>query len=135
MIGHKPSIYWQATWRLVSPLIVLVILVFYLVTQAQQELTYLVWDPNSVSSLFSTDCRKITSQTITPNSLTDLFDVLQEGFPSLATVLYPPWVNGVIFILAGIPSLIIPVYALCKLVFDRCRKKQTLTEDKMSQLT
>ncbi|MEQ2281184.1 hypothetical protein AMECASPLE_027722 [Ameca splendens] len=47
MVGHKPSIFWQVTWRVISPLIVLVILVFYLVTQVQQKLTYLVWDPNS----------------------------------------------------------------------------------------
>uniref|UniRef100_A0A8C9XB47 Transporter n=1 Tax=Sander lucioperca TaxID=283035 RepID=A0A8C9XB47_SANLU len=45
----SPSIFWQVTWRFISPLIVLVILVFYLVTQVQEELTYLVWDPNSVT--------------------------------------------------------------------------------------
>uniref|UniRef100_A0A671U8Y6 Transporter n=1 Tax=Sparus aurata TaxID=8175 RepID=A0A671U8Y6_SPAAU len=50
MIGHKPSIFWQVSWRFISPLIVLVILVFYLVTQAQKKLTYLVWDPDSVST-------------------------------------------------------------------------------------
>ncbi|XP_075868228.1 sodium-dependent neutral amino acid transporter B(0)AT1-like isoform X2 [Nelusetta ayraudi] len=48
MVGRKPNIFWQVTWRFVSPLIVLVILVFYLVTQAQQKLSYLVWDPQSV---------------------------------------------------------------------------------------
>ncbi|XP_071377562.1 sodium-dependent neutral amino acid transporter B(0)AT1-like [Centroberyx affinis] len=99
MIGHKPSIYWQATWRFISPLIVLVILVFYLVTQVQEELTYLVWDPNS------------------------------EKFPSLASVPYPAWVNVVIFILAGIPSLTVPVYALCRLVFVRCCKKRILSRN------
>lgn len=52
MIGHKPSIFWQASWRFFSPVIILIILVFYLVTQAQHELTDLVWDPNSVSSHF-----------------------------------------------------------------------------------
>uniref|UniRef100_A0A8C2WU77 Transporter n=1 Tax=Cyclopterus lumpus TaxID=8103 RepID=A0A8C2WU77_CYCLU len=50
MVGHKPGIFWQVTWRFISPLIVLVILVFYMVTQTQEELTYLVWDPNSVST-------------------------------------------------------------------------------------
>lgn len=49
MVGRKPNIFWQITWRLVSPLIVLVILVFYLVTQVQKIPTYLVWDPQSVS--------------------------------------------------------------------------------------
>ncbi|XP_070778227.1 sodium-dependent neutral amino acid transporter B(0)AT1-like [Enoplosus armatus] len=86
MVGRKPSIFWQVSWRFISPLIVLVILVFYLVTQAQGELTYLVWDPNS------------------------------EEFPSLASVPYPPWINVIVFLLAGVPSLAVPVFALCRLV-------------------
>ncbi|XP_030596802.1 sodium-dependent neutral amino acid transporter B(0)AT1-like [Archocentrus centrarchus] len=93
MIGKKPCIFWQVSWRFTSPLILLVILVFYLVTQAQRELTYLVWDPN------------------------------YEEFPTLASVPYPSWINVVIFLLAGIPSLTVPVYALCRLVFVCCKKK------------
>ncbi|KAM3858644.1 sodium-dependent neutral amino acid transporter B(0)AT1-like [Diretmus argenteus] len=93
MIGHKPSIYWQATWRFISPLIVLAILVFYMVTQVQEELTYLVWDPNS------------------------------KEFPALAPVPYPSWVYVVIFILAGVPSLTVPMYALCRLAYDRLSRK------------
>ncbi|XP_059205539.1 sodium-dependent neutral amino acid transporter B(0)AT1-like [Centropristis striata] len=92
MVGHKPGIYWQVTWRFISPLIVLVILVFYLVTQVQEELTYLVWDPNS------------------------------EEFPSLASVPYPSWIYVIIFLLAGISSLAVPVYALCRLVYVYCIK-------------
>ncbi|KAJ4928390.1 hypothetical protein JOQ06_016182 [Pogonophryne albipinna] len=79
MVGHKPNIFWQISWRFVSPLVVLVILVFYLVTQVQKELTYLVWDVNS------------------------------DNFPSLASVPYPSWINAVIFLLAGVPSLAIPL--------------------------
>ncbi|XP_013882035.1 sodium-dependent neutral amino acid transporter B(0)AT1 [Austrofundulus limnaeus] len=94
MIGHKPSIFWQVSWRFISPLIILVILVFYLVTQAQQELTYLVWDPDS------------------------------EEFPVLASVPYPSWISVVIFLLAGIPSLAMPAYALCRLVFVSCKQKK-----------
>ncbi|XP_044191369.1 sodium-dependent neutral amino acid transporter B(0)AT1-like [Thunnus albacares] len=93
MTGRKPSIFWQCTWRLISPLIVLVILVFYLVTQVQEELTYLVWDPNS------------------------------EKFPSLASIPYPSWINAIIFVLAGVPSLAVPVYALCRFLFVCCKKK------------
>ncbi|XP_070841186.1 sodium-dependent neutral amino acid transporter B(0)AT1-like [Chaetodon trifascialis] len=95
MIGHKPSIFWQVSWRFISPLIVLVILVFYLVTQAQQELSYLVWDINSVT------------------------------FPSLASVPYPSWINVIIFLLAGIPSLAVPLYALSLLVVVCCKRKIT----------
>uniref|UniRef100_A0A672H4N5 Transporter n=1 Tax=Salarias fasciatus TaxID=181472 RepID=A0A672H4N5_SALFA len=94
MIGRKPNIFWQVSWRLTAPLSIMVILVFYLVTQAQKELTYLVWDPNSVS------------------------------FPALASVPYPSWIYAVIFVLAGIPSLVVPVYGLCRLVFVRCVKKK-----------
>ncbi|XP_059205536.1 sodium-dependent neutral amino acid transporter B(0)AT1-like [Centropristis striata] len=93
MVGHKPGIFWQVSWRVVSPLIVLVILVFYLVTQVQKELTYSVWDPNS------------------------------KEFPSLASVPYPSWINAIIFLLAGIPSLAVPLYALCRLVYVCCKKK------------
>ncbi|KAM9385719.1 sodium-dependent neutral amino acid transporter B(0)AT1-like [Pholidichthys leucotaenia] len=93
MIGKKPCIFWQISWRFISPLIILVILVFYLVTQVQEELTYLVWDPNS------------------------------EVFPVLASIPYPSWINAIIFLLAGIPSLTVPIYALCRLVFVCCKKK------------
>uniref|UniRef100_A0A665TQK9 Transporter n=1 Tax=Echeneis naucrates TaxID=173247 RepID=A0A665TQK9_ECHNA len=96
MIGHKPSIFWQVSWRLISPLIILVILVFYLVTQAQEELTYLVWDPNSVD------------------------------FPSLASVPYPSWIGAVIFLLAGVPSLVVPVYALCRCILWGMRMAELL---------
>ncbi|XP_041665263.1 sodium-dependent neutral amino acid transporter B(0)AT1-like [Cheilinus undulatus] len=93
MIGYKPSIFWQVSWRLTSPLVILAILVFYLVNQGQEDLTYLVWDPS------------------------------YEKFPSLASVPYPSWINLVIFILAGIPGLAVPAYALYRLVLVRCRKK------------
>ncbi|XP_058475789.1 sodium-dependent neutral amino acid transporter B(0)AT1-like isoform X2 [Solea solea] len=92
MIGYKPSIFWQISWRFISPLIILVILVFYMVIQAQEELTHLVWDPSS------------------------------EKFPSLASIPYPAWVSAVIFVLAGVPSLVVPMYTLCRLVFVYCRK-------------
>uniref|UniRef100_UPI0037E9B855 sodium-dependent neutral amino acid transporter B(0)AT1-like n=1 Tax=Semicossyphus pulcher TaxID=241346 RepID=UPI0037E9B855 len=93
MIGYKPNIFWQVSWRITSPLIILFILIFYLVTLGQKELTYLVWDPNS------------------------------DEFPSLASVPYPSWINVIIFILAGIPSLAMPAYALYRLAFVYCRKK------------
>ncbi|KAM9838294.1 sodium-dependent neutral amino acid transporter B(0)AT1-like [Aulostomus maculatus] len=92
MTGRKPGIFWQVTWRFISPLIVLVILIFYLVTQAQEKLTYLVWDPTS------------------------------EKFPSLASVLYPSWINVIVFILAGVPSLTVPVYAIFRFSLYICKK-------------
>ncbi|XP_013882034.1 sodium-dependent neutral amino acid transporter B(0)AT1 [Austrofundulus limnaeus] len=92
MTGKKPSIFWQVTWRVVSPLVVLIILVFYLVTQVQKKLTYLVWDPDSVE------------------------------FPALASVEYPAWIISIIIVIAGIPSMIAPFYALGRLSYASCRK-------------
>lgn len=51
MIGHKPNIFWQATWRFISPLIMLFIFLFYLVTTVSKELFYIAWDPESVRLL------------------------------------------------------------------------------------
>lgn len=53
MIGHKPNIFWQATWRVISPLIMLVIFLFYFVTTISKELFYITWDPESVWLLFT----------------------------------------------------------------------------------
>ncbi|XP_075867718.1 sodium-dependent neutral amino acid transporter B(0)AT1-like [Nelusetta ayraudi] len=95
MIGHKPNIFWQATWRVISPLIMIVILIFYFVTQVTKELTYLVWDPAS------------------------------ENFPALAASTFPTWIYVIIFILAGIPSLAVPLWAIVKFIHNRCCKKKS----------
>lgn len=49
MIGHKPNIFWQITWRVVSPLLMLVIFLFFFVINVNAELKYSVWDPANVS--------------------------------------------------------------------------------------
>lgn len=51
MIGHKPNIFWQATWRVISPLLVFVIFLFYFVTTVSKDLTYIAWDPESVRTV------------------------------------------------------------------------------------
>ncbi|KAG5265029.1 hypothetical protein AALO_G00260660 [Alosa alosa] len=94
MIGHKPNIFWQITWRFLSPLIILVILVFYFVTTVSKQLTYIVWDPESAV------------------------------FPNLAEVRYPDWISAIIFILAGIPSLAIPFAAVFKFICNRNKSSQ-----------
>lgn len=50
MIGHKPNIFWQVTWRVVSPLIMLVIFLFFFVIEVNKQLMYSVWDPDYVSA-------------------------------------------------------------------------------------
>uniref|UniRef100_A0A3Q1GRA9 Transporter n=1 Tax=Acanthochromis polyacanthus TaxID=80966 RepID=A0A3Q1GRA9_9TELE len=94
MIGHKPNIFWQVTWRVISPLIMIVILVFFFVTQVTRDLTYLVWDQEA------------------------------EEFPTLAARAFPSWIYVIIVILAGIPSLVIPIFALFKFIQRKCCKKE-----------
>ncbi|XP_059366336.1 sodium-dependent neutral amino acid transporter B(0)AT1-like [Carassius carassius] len=107
MIGHKPNLFWQATWRLVSPLIVLLIFLFYFITTISKELTYIAWDPQS------------------------------ENFPTLETKSYPDWIYGIIFILSGVPALVIPAVALYKLMRNRCgaeEQKHTLSSTSQIQI-
>ncbi|KAK1172254.1 sodium-dependent neutral amino acid transporter B(0)AT1-like [Acipenser oxyrinchus oxyrinchus] len=96
MIGHKPNIFWQATWRVISPLIMLTILLFYFVTQVNKELLYIAWNPDYLN------------------------------FPSLERLPFPSWIYVIIFILAGVPSLVIPGTFLFKFIWNRCRKQDDL---------
>ncbi|XP_028820469.1 sodium-dependent neutral amino acid transporter B(0)AT1 [Denticeps clupeoides] len=93
MIGHKPNIFWQATWRLVSPLLVFVIFVFYMVTTVTKDLTYITWNPQF------------------------------ENFPNLEEQFYPRWVYVIIFILSGVPCLVIPAVAIFKYIQKRCCRR------------
>ncbi|KAM6087455.1 sodium-dependent neutral amino acid transporter B(0)AT1 [Chlamydotis macqueenii] len=93
MIGHKPNIFWQITWRVISPLIMLVIFFFYFVVKVNEELLYSVWDPS------------------------------YEEFPKTQKIEYPNWVYAIIVILAGVPSLAIPAFAIYKAIRNYCQKK------------
>ncbi|XP_010706909.1 sodium-dependent neutral amino acid transporter B(0)AT1 [Meleagris gallopavo] len=97
MIGHKPNIFWQVTWRVISPLIMLVIFLFYFVVKVNEELLYSVWNPN------------------------------YEEFPKPQKIGYPGWVYAIIVIIAGVPSLIIPVFAIYKAIRNCCQKRSDRT--------
>lgn len=49
MTGSKPNIYWKACWMVISPLLLAVVLVAYVVIQAQKHPSYPAWNPNYVS--------------------------------------------------------------------------------------
>uniref|UniRef100_G1PKQ4 Transporter n=2 Tax=Myotis lucifugus TaxID=59463 RepID=G1PKQ4_MYOLU len=95
MIGHKPNIFWQITWRVVSPLLMLVIFLFFFVINVNKELIYSVWDP------------------------------AYEEFPKSEKVPYPSWAYGVVVIVAGVPCLSIPCFAIYKLIRNRCQKQES----------
>lgn len=64
------------------------------------------------------------SQVFAPHDLLQLGCLLfQEEFPKTEKVEYPPWVYAVIVLLAGVPSLAIPTFAIYKAIRNRCEKK------------
>ncbi|KAK5910661.1 hypothetical protein CgunFtcFv8_004904 [Champsocephalus gunnari] len=46
MTGRRPNIFWQATWRFISPLMLLVVFVAYVVVEAEKRPTYNAWNPD-----------------------------------------------------------------------------------------
>ncbi|CAG5958706.1 unnamed protein product, partial [Menidia menidia] len=101
------------------------------------ELTYLekvpeVKDTVHKQSLLHHACSVVVENF--PQS-TDLYSEIgaitrsaKEGFPALASVPYPSWIYVIIFLLAGVPSLAVPVFALCRLATSCCRKKEFISE-------
>ena len=50
MIGHKPNLFWQIMWRVVSPAVMLFILIAFIVDKISEELVYKSWDPKAVNN-------------------------------------------------------------------------------------
>lgn len=66
----------------------------------------------------------VCSQVFAPHDFLQLGCLLfQEEFPKTEKVEYPPWVYAVIVILAGVPSLAIPTFAIYKAIRNYCQKK------------
>lgn len=128
MIGHKPNIFWQIMWRVVSPLLMLVIFLFFFVVKVNEELIYSVWDPAYVSR----DGRswgRIRGRSGgrrsrgLPNCLPGTPPTSQAEFPKSQKVPYPDWVYGVVVIVSGVPCLAIPCFAIYKFIRNRCQKR------------
>ena len=49
MTGRRPNLYWQLTWRLLSPLMLLMVFLAYIVIEAETTPTYNAWNPDFVS--------------------------------------------------------------------------------------
>lgn len=48
MTGRRPGLYWQVTWRVVSPLLLLSIFLSYIILLTQRPPSYKAWDPQYV---------------------------------------------------------------------------------------
>lgn len=51
MTGRRPGFYWRATWKVVSPLLLLTIFVAYVALLASSPPGYKAWNPQYVSPL------------------------------------------------------------------------------------
>ncbi|XP_078108002.1 sodium-dependent neutral amino acid transporter B(0)AT3-like [Sander vitreus] len=86
MSGRRPNIYWQATWRFISPFMLLVVFVAYVVVEAEKQPTYNAWNPDYVQ------------------------------FPLADVQPYPEWVFVICVLLSVLPVVSIPLVALYKLM-------------------
>ncbi|XP_073533027.1 inactive sodium-dependent neutral amino acid transporter B(0)AT3 [Phyllobates terribilis] len=93
MTGRRPNIYWQATWRYISPLLMVAVFSSYIVIQFLTPLTYETWDPD------------------------------YEKFPVKKTEDYPDWVVAICVLLVAIPCLFIPSTALFHFLQKRFKKE------------
>uniref|UniRef100_A0A669CXD2 Transporter n=1 Tax=Oreochromis niloticus TaxID=8128 RepID=A0A669CXD2_ORENI len=92
MTGKRPNIFWKACWMVISPLLLLVVFVAYVIVQAQTRPTYQAWNPD------------------------------YEKFPETEQKLYPDWVFAIIILLCVVPVISIPLVALYQLLRGRFRK-------------
>ncbi|XP_073341562.1 LOW QUALITY PROTEIN: sodium-dependent neutral amino acid transporter B(0)AT3-like [Pagrus major] len=84
MTGRRPNIYWQVTWRFISPLMLLVVFVAYVIVEAETQPTYNAWNPDYVN------------------------------FPLADVQNYPGWVFVICVLLSVLPVVSIPLVALYK---------------------
>ncbi|XP_029022658.1 inactive sodium-dependent neutral amino acid transporter B(0)AT3 [Betta splendens] len=92
MTGRRPNIFWKACWMVISPVMLLVVLIAYVVIQAQQHPSYPAWNPD--------------------------YDL----FPQTEQTPYPDWVFAIIVLLCLVPVIPIPLVALYKLIRRAIRK-------------
>lgn len=59
----------------------------------------------------------------------------QVNFPILEPRPYPSWVYVIIFILAGLPSLAVPIFALFKFFQRKCCKQKSYKEHPVDTIT
>uniref|UniRef100_A0A8D0A478 Transporter n=1 Tax=Sander lucioperca TaxID=283035 RepID=A0A8D0A478_SANLU len=101
MTGNRPNIFWKACWMVISPLMLLVVLIAYVVVQAQTTPSYPTWNPAYVSK------SRVLTWRLKP---------------------YPDWVFAIIILLCVLPVISIPLVALYKLICCRIKKSSARTD-------
>ncbi|KAM4689470.1 sodium-dependent neutral amino acid transporter B(0)AT3-like isoform 2-T2 [Discoglossus pictus] len=100
MTGRSPNIYWKATWKFISPLLMLAVFLAYVFIQILTPLNYESWDPN------------------------------YEDFPIKKKEEYPVWVVVICVLLVVIPCSFIPFVALYQFLKRTLIKRQKQEMDK-----
>ncbi|XP_056154175.1 sodium-dependent neutral amino acid transporter B(0)AT3-like isoform X2 [Lampris incognitus] len=95
MTGRRPNIFWRVCWLAISPLMLLVVFIAYVVSQSQKHPYYLAWNPN------------------------------YEKFPETVVTPYPDWVFAIIVLLSALPVVPIPLVALYRLICCWSQRRST----------
>ncbi|XP_029370715.1 inactive sodium-dependent neutral amino acid transporter B(0)AT3 [Echeneis naucrates] len=98
MTGKRPNIFWKACWMFISPVMLLVVLIAYVVIQAQKHPTYPSWNTN------------------------------YKEFPETEQKPYPDWVFAIIVLLSTIPVISIPLVVIYKLICCKIKGSSPRTE-------
>ncbi|XP_041932360.1 sodium-dependent neutral amino acid transporter B(0)AT3-like isoform X2 [Alosa sapidissima] len=86
MTGKRPNLFWKVCWMCISPLLLLVVFLAYIIVQVQTTPTYPAWNPDYVD------------------------------FPRTDVQPYPTWVFAICVVLVAIPVVPIPIVALYRLI-------------------
>ncbi|XP_057210658.1 inactive sodium-dependent neutral amino acid transporter B(0)AT3 [Triplophysa rosa] len=97
MTGRRPNLFWRVCWMGVSPLLLLVVLVAYIIIQVQKHPTYPTWNPAYVN------------------------------FPEMEEKPYSPWVFAICVLLSSVPVISIPIVAAHRLMKRQTRPRNSET--------
>ncbi|KAK2887769.1 hypothetical protein QQF64_012862 [Cirrhinus molitorella] len=93
MTGHRPNLFWRVCWMGISPALLGVVLVAYIVVQVQKHPTYATWNPK------------------------------YEKFPDAEVKPYSDWVFAICVLLSTVPVLSIPIVAVYRLIRRQTRSQ------------
>ncbi|XP_042601539.1 inactive sodium-dependent neutral amino acid transporter B(0)AT3 [Cyprinus carpio] len=93
MTGRRPNLFWRVCWMGISPIMLLVVLVAYVVVQVQKHPTYPAWNPK------------------------------YEKFPESEVKPYSSWVFAICVLLSTVPVLSIPIVAVYRLIRRQTRQQ------------
>ncbi|XP_066480570.1 sodium-dependent neutral amino acid transporter B(0)AT3-like [Tiliqua scincoides] len=94
MTGRQPHFYWEATWQIITPILMVTVFVANAVIQTETQPSYYAWNPQ------------------------------YEYFPEKEKKYYPKWVLVIGGFLSTLPCLVIPTVAVFHLVATIVKKRE-----------